>query len=63
MRHVVLHELVHAEPEGWNEPDLSSRLLIAAARWKCQYPEQVHFLQSNHELAQLTGQEITKAGY
>lgn len=62
VRHVILHELVHSEPEGWNEPDLSSRLLIEAARWKCQYPEQVHFLQSNHELAQLTGQEITKAG-
>lgn len=61
-RHVLLHELVHAEPERFNTPDFSCRLLIDAARWKCEFPEQVHFLQSNHELAQLTGQEITKGG-
>ena len=62
VRHVILHELVHAEPERLSDPEFSARLLIRAAEWKVEFPDQVHFLQSNHELAQLTGQEITKGG-
>jgi hypothetical protein len=61
-RHVMLHELIHEEPEAWNAPDTSYELLIEAARWKCEFPDQVHFLQSNHELSQLTGHEIAKNG-
>jgi hypothetical protein len=62
VRHVILHELVHAEPEQFNGPEFSARLVVRTAEWKVQFPDQVHFLQSNHELAQLTGQEITKGG-
>ena len=62
VRHVILHELVHAEPEELHGPEYSSRLVLRAAEWKVQFPDQVHFLQSNHALAQLTGQEITKGG-
>ena len=36
--------------------------LLEAARWKCEYPDQIHFLQSNHELAQVNRHEITKNG-
>ena len=61
-RHVILHELVHEEPAGLQDPDLSHVLLYEAAHWKIAFPDQVHFLQSNHDLAQLTGQEITKNG-
>ena len=53
---------MHSEPTSFGAPDLSIRLPILAAEWKCEFPEQVHFLQSNHELAQLTGHEITKGG-
>ncbi|QDV90320.1 hypothetical protein RAS2_13990 [Phycisphaerae bacterium RAS2] len=60
-RHVILHELVHAELNT-RELDRSHELALAAARYKCQFPEQVHFLQSNHELAQLTGYPIAKNG-
>jgi len=62
VRHVILHELIHEEPATLEEPDMSHLLLLEAARWKCEYPDQVHFLQSNHELAQLTGHEISKGG-
>ncbi len=62
LRHVILHELIHEDLAGLNDTDMSHRLLLAAAAWKVEYPEQVHFLQSNHELAQLNGHEITKAG-
>ena len=62
IRHVILHELIHEDLVGLNDSDMSHQLLLAAAAWKVEYPEQVHFLQSNHELAQLNGHEITKAG-
>jgi serine/threonine-protein phosphatase PP1 catalytic subunit len=62
VRHVVLHELIHEEPAAPDAPDMSHLLLLEAARWKVQFPEQVHFLQSNHELSQLTAHEITKGG-
>lgn len=60
-RHVILHEMVHAEKHG-DEIDHSHEVLLLAAEYKCQHPEQVHFLQSNHELAQLTGYQIAKNG-
>ncbi|MFQ6048197.1 MAG: metallophosphoesterase [Phycisphaerae bacterium] len=63
VRHVVLHELIHGEPAGPNEPDRSCQLLLAAACWKVQHPDQVHFMQANHELAQLTGRAIARAGH
>lgn len=61
IRHVVLHELIHSEPVGFGA-DRSIELLLDAAQWKTFFPEQVHFLQSNHELAQLQGHDITKGG-
>lgn len=61
-RNVVLHELIHADIEHAGEMDLSVDLLIRTAQWKCDFPDNVFFLQSNHELAQLRRQEITKGG-
>lgn len=63
VRHVILHELIHEETPAIGSPDESHYLLLQAAQYKCDFPEQVHFLQSNHELAQLTGGQITKAGH
>lgn len=62
IRHVVLHELIHKEPEEYGGPDLSFEMLLDAAKWKTFFPSQVHFLQSNHELAQLQNHQITKGG-
>ncbi len=62
IRHVLLHEMIHEEPERLGEPDRSVELLLDAARWKTFFPEQVHFLQSNHELAQVQNHQITKGG-
>lgn len=61
-RCVVLHELIHTEPTSPDTPDTSIDLLVEAAQWKCDFPDNVFFLQSNHELSQLLGQEITKGG-
>lgn len=61
-RHIILHEMVHEEAITLEDVDQSHVLLFEAAHWKSAFPEQVHFIQSNHDLAQLTGQEITKNG-
>ncbi len=61
-RHVILHELIHEKPEFYGAPDRSVQLMLDAAKWKAFFPEQIHFLQSNHELAQLQDHEITKGG-
>ena len=61
-RHVVLHEIVHKDLESLADQDTSHEVLLDAARWKCAFPDQVHFLQSNHELAQIHRHEITKNG-
>ena len=61
-RHVILHEIIHEDAEAAETPDDSHRLLLDAARWKCEFPDQVHFLLSNHELAQINRHEITKNG-
>src|SRR5207249_4592719 len=54
-RHVILHELIHQDTM-LGQRDTSYELMIEAAQYKCRFPVQVHFLQSNHELAQLTDQ-------
>lgn len=61
-RHVILHEIIHEDVETADGRDTSHEVLLDAARWKCEFPNQVHFLQSNHELAQATRHEISKNG-
>ena len=59
--HLLLHELIHG-PHRVNGRDLSIGTLARAAALKLQYPGQVHLMQANHELAQYSGDEITKDG-
>lgn len=61
-RQIILQELIHQDIGSSTGADDSHKLLLETARWKCAFPEQVHFLMGNHELAQLTGREISKAG-
>ncbi len=61
-RYVILHELIHGEPDPPGAPDYSVDLLVRAAALKCEFPDNVFFLQSNHELSQLLDHEITKGG-
>lgn len=64
-RHVIVHELIHTnndDPYAGPCEDCSCRLLLEALEWKREFPDQVHFLMGNHDLAQITGREITKSG-
>jgi Calcineurin-like phosphoesterase len=59
-RHLVFQEVVHGPflyPLGG---DKSHQLLDLVAALKCQFPDRVHFLLGNHELAQWRGQRVIK---
>jgi hypothetical protein len=59
--HLVLHEIIHSD-RLINGMDFSYRALARVAALKAQFPEHVHTLLANHELAQLTGAGIIKDG-
>ena len=61
-RHLVLHELIHGDRYDANGADGSWQTLYRAAELKCDHPNQVHFLLANHDLAQIHGEGIMKAG-
>jgi hypothetical protein len=57
--HVVLHEMIHGE-RLINGLDFSYRMLARTAALVARFPEQVHPILANHELAQLTGRGVSK---
>jgi hypothetical protein len=59
-RHFVMQEVVHGSFRYPLGGDRSHQLLDLTAALKCQYPDRVHFLLGNHELAQWTGRPIAK---
>jgi len=61
-RRLVLQELLHGGPIDEKGGDRSVEVLLRAARLKINHPDRVFFLIANHDLAQLTGNEITKNG-
>lgn len=59
--HLIIHELLHCNETPGNH-DTTYHLLAQAAELKVLYPHQVHYLLSNHEIAQVTKNEVMKAG-
>lgn len=61
-RHLVLQEVCHGGPLYPRGRGCMSHLLLEdVAALKLRYPQRVHFLLSNHELAELLDLPITKA--
>lgn len=61
-RHLVLQEVCHGGPTyPTNNGDMSHGMLEDVAKLKVAYKDRVHFLLSNHELAELTDYPILKA--
>ncbi|QOI99626.1 MAG: hypothetical protein HRU70_03695 [Phycisphaeraceae bacterium] len=60
-RHLLLHEIIHP-PRLINGMDFSFRALARVAALKAQFPERVHVMLGNHELAQALGTAIIKDG-
>src|SRR5262249_5763741 len=61
-RHIVLHELIHGDHYDSAGAEDSWRMLYQAAELKFKHSGQVHFLLANHDLAQIHGEGIMKAG-
>jgi len=61
-RHLILQEVCHGGPTyPSNGGCMSHGMLEDVARLKVAFPDRVHFLLSNHELAELTDYPILKA--
>ncbi|NLF32469.1 MAG: hypothetical protein GX591_16460 [Planctomycetes bacterium] len=61
-RVLVLQELIHGGPTDAEGGDRSFEVLLRAVRLKQQHPAQVHFILANHDLSEMTGNEISKDG-
>ena len=60
-RHLVLQEVCHGGPKyPSNGGCMSHMMLEDVAKLKVEFPQQVHFLMSNHEWAELTDYPILK---
>lgn len=60
-RHFVMQEAIHGKFRYPPGGDKSHQLVDLFAALKCQYPDRVHYLPGNHELAQWTGRTVLKA--
>ena len=61
-RRLILQEIIHGPIEPQSGCDRSVELLLRTAKLKIAQGDKVIFLMGNHDLAQATGNEITKAG-
>ncbi len=61
-RRLILQEIVHGPLDPRTQQDRSIEPLLRAARLKAAHPAQVLFLLGNHDIAQVSGGEITKEG-
>lgn len=61
-RHLILQEVCHGGVPYPSGGCRSHRMVEAVAELKARYPKRVHFILSNHELAELTEFPITKDG-
>jgi hypothetical protein len=59
-RHLIMQEVCHGGPAYPGGGCMSHIMLEDVARLKTEFPEQFHFLLSNHELAELTDFPIVK---
>lgn len=61
-RRLILQEIIHGPAEARSGQDRSIELLVSAAKLKLRHPRQVLFVMGNHDLAELTDTEISRAG-
>ena len=59
-RHLIFQEICHGGPQFPEGGCVSHRMLTRVAEMKVRYPQRVHHIMSNHELAELTRYPIQK---
>ncbi len=62
-RHLIFQELIHGGPLGPMGEDTSLDMVIKALLYAQNFPNRVHFLLANHDLAQVQKIPIMKDGY
>ncbi|MHC4184911.1 MAG: metallophosphoesterase [Planctomycetota bacterium] len=61
-RHIILQEIIHGGPENSAGGCLSYRLLFDVVRYKLSFPDRVHIIMGNHDIAFINDSEVLKNG-
>lgn len=61
-RHVVLQEIIHGGPQDSEGGCLSYKLLFDVARYKFNFPDQVHIIMGNHDTTFINDSQVMKNG-
>jgi len=61
-RHIVLQEIIHGGPENVNGGCLSYELLFDVVRYKLSFPNQIHIIMANHDVACINNSRVMKDG-
>jgi predicted phosphodiesterase len=60
--HVLLQEIIHGGPRDAAGGCLSHKLLFDVARYKLDFPDRVHIIIGNHDIAFITHSRVMKDG-
>jgi len=61
-RHLVLQEIIHGGPEDSQGGCLSYKLLFDAVRYKLSFPDRIHIIIGNHDIAFINDSQVIKNG-
>jgi hypothetical protein len=61
-RHVLLQEIIHGGPQDPEGGCLSYKLLFDVARYKLDFPDQVHIIMGNHDTTVINSSQVMKNG-
>jgi len=61
-RHVVLQEIIHGGPQDPEGGCLSYKLLFDAVRYKLSFPNRVHIIMGNHDIAFINNSRVMRNG-
>lgn len=61
-RHVLLQEIIHGGPRDAEGGCLSHKLLFDAIRYKLTFPDRVHIIMGNHDIAFINNSRVMKDG-
>ena len=61
-RHLVLQEIIHGGPQDSKGGCLSYRLLFNVVRYKLDFPNRVHIIMGNHDIAFINNKKVMRNG-
>jgi len=61
-KHFVLQEIIHGGPQDPEGGCLSYRLLFDVVRYKLDFPDRVHIIMGNHDIAFINNKKVMRNG-